>query len=876
MPKALVIVETEAKAATIAACMGPDFRVEATNGSLRTLPAGRLGFELEPPYELDFQVPESQRRRLWSLAKAAEGCPVVYLCMDLDPEGELDAWNVREALRPMLPAGVAFKRARACELTTRGMRQAFRYAGILDMDAVEAQKARRILDRLVAQGIAPHLWANVGKGISLGRLQAVALRLLCSREHDRENAKPVTRWRYAVRASGRAEPDTDILFRLVDADGHPLVVTDKDRAQVIKTALGTALVTVDTVRRESDEEAPPPPFTTETLLADAAAVLGLSPARTQTLAQQLYEGVDFGEGPVGLITFPRTTETRMAQPARADGLAYIAERFGEAYANADPDAETVTLGWSEAIRPTRPEVVPESLKGRLDPASLQLYTLVWRRAMASLMAPTRIERSIGVVDALAADGVNGFQLHAVAETVTFRGHRVLTQTIAPKPDDVFAPDVPLDRLPALSPGEALRNAGCVVETTGPQPVRRYTEADFVRALMAGGLGRPSTLAQTIGSLYQRKFAERQDRQMVPTEIGRRTALWVFSVFPGLMSSAFAANAESDIDAIAAGRETIAGLTERFVARYQRIWAGESREERMADPDHVAVVLQAMESIVNWGSANTRPPPGSDPAQDEGQFEEFRSKAAGKGLTENEFEDLLSLFFRYRPQIPRYVEAVKAIERFDLLELPDTAPDARIIQLKMEWVDKAPLSPESKRFVESLKHQSETGRHLTEAQVRVLDEILAAQALRIEGLTKEILDEMGIVPRTQEDLDTIQRLLDALASVKEWRPPSQRGKRLYDDAAFAASVSDQFRRRGDLSPAQLTAVKKMVARYHDKIPNYAELAPLYGLPPEGAPQPRLFGGGRRRKNAAPPSDSRPIPPPPPPRPLSPSTPNYDDL
>ena len=865
MPKALVIVETQAKAATIAAQAGPDYRVVATEGPLRDIPQNQLGFPLEGRFELDFEIPEERKASVEKIVAAAKGCRTVYLAMDPDAEGEIAAWHAREVLRERLPEGTAFKRARATELTVRGLRQAFRYAGIVDMDAVESQKARRALDRLVAQRIAPYLWRNVQPGISIGRMQAVALRLVCSREHECETAKPVVRWRFGLQATGRAEPDTEIFFRLVDADGKPMVVSDKDRAPVVKTALSSAVVTVDTVRRESLLEEPPPPFTTETLLADASSVMGLTPARTQALARKLYEGCDIGgDGPVGLVTYPYTAETRISEPALAATREFIAARFGEAYVGADA-TETVTLGRPEAIRPTDPAILPDSLKGQLEPAELKIYALIWRRYIASRMAPAKIDRTIGVADALAADGINGFQLHATAENVVFRGHRILTATITPKSDDVLQPDVPAAALPPLSPGEALQVSNCVVESTPPETLRRYTEADFVRILSSGGLGRPSTYAAFIGSFYQRKYAERRERQIAPTDLGRKTILWLFSVFPGLLGSSFAATTEASLDAIAAGKGTAAALVGQFVARFHRIWTGETRAVR-ADPKNVELILFSLESVVNWKSVNIKPAPGTDPGVDEARVEELRAvAAAGDGsLSEDEYEELLAIFCRYRPQIPGYIEIVKKIERYDLLQLPDNAPDARIIQMKLDWVDKAPLSPESRRFVDSLKHQAESGRHLTEAQVRVLDEILAAQALRIEGLTKEDLDEMGIIPRTKEDLDTIQRLLDALGSVKEWRPPSQHGKRMYDDASFTASVRKQFAQRGDLSPAQLEAVRRMVIRYHDKIDCYAELVPIYNLPPDGPTRSPATGRrGRRpiaRAHSLPPGE----------------TPVYDDI
>lgn len=849
MPKAVVLVETEAKAKTISSLMGPDFLVLSTGGPLRDLPPSQLGFEVEGDPAFMFEVPEGKKAVVKGLVEQMQGCTMVYLAMDLGPEGEMQAWHAQEVLTEALGEGVTFRRARATELTVRGLRQAFRYAGVVDQNAVNSQKGRRALDRLMAYRVTPLLWKNVQQGLMVGRLQAQALNIVCSREHERETTMPLTRWRYGLRVHGQSEPETEIFFRLTEMDGRQRLITDKDRAPVVKTALLGARVTMDTVRKEVVTEEAPAAFTTETLYEVAASLLGLSPGQTQSVAQTLYEGVQLGEMRVGLITLPYTAETRVSEPAQVAAAAFLTKRFGEGYVRGKQ--ETVIFGRPEAIRPADPGIVPETLQGKLQPMELRLYMLIWRRFMASQMSASRVLRSTAIADAMASDGVNGYQLQAVSEHVEFAGHRVLTKTIQAPVDDFFPVDVPVDRLPTLVPGETLVVQECVEECSGPQYRVRYTEAELVRVLAGEKIGRPATYAAMVLTNYQRKLMERQGRYVVPTELGRKTIQWMFNVVPRLINTESAFLAEQALDDIAAGRGSMAEHIGRFYERLNRIWSGVSTSGE-ANAEYVKVVLEALTSVVNWSSAD---PSDSDvetdlekDLTDEYRVEELRTQAEEGSLTEKEYEELLAIFVRYRPQIPSYVNAVRKIERYDLLDIPDNAPDARIIQMKMEWAAKAPLAKDSKSFVDSLLAQVERGRRLTEAQVRVLDEILAAQARRIEGLTPELLKEMGIKPRTQKDLDSIQRLLDALSSVKEWRPPSQRGKRLYDDAGFATSVREQFEKRGDLSPAQLEAVKRMVARYHDKIANYAELVPVYGLPPEGMEQPTVFGRRSRKKKA----------------------------
>lgn len=596
---------------------------------------------------------------------------------------------------------------------------------------------------------------------------------------------------------------------------------------------------------------PDPAFTTATLLQRASALFGLAPARTLAAAQRLHEGVDLGEGPVSLITFPITDSSAVPYDEAVSTRAYARARFGAKFSLVGRIARgELSLGGVGAIRPTDIALEPEGLRDRLDPILYRLYALIWRRFVASQMASVRQTTSVALVNAAGAP--KAFRLRAESPVVVFRGHRVVSDTITPRA--TAADNEPVPPLSSLAPGEELelvewtcRRADADVTSAPPQ------EADLIAGLAARGIGRPAPLIAAVNALGRLGCLERADGALTSTDLGTRLADFLGGAFPSLFSDEAALHDEQSLEAIITGQadwlDVVRNANDSLSTAIE-----EALAPPRADPEKVDAVLFALDSVVNWETA----PREGQSIPDETFFEQVREDfnrardGEGEGVSERTFDRLLQILGHYRAQIPNFVDLVRRLGRYDLLELPDSAPDAKTIRAKMEWVEKAPLSPESKRFVESLKHQADGGRHLTGAQVRVLDEILAAQALRIPGLTPEILDELGIVPRTQADIDSIQRLLDTLASIRQWRPPSKRGKRTYDDQSFTTSVREQFERRGDLSPAQLNAVKRMVARYHAQIENYADIAKQYDLPPEGLEQP--VPGRRRRK----PSPATPAP------------------
>ncbi len=835
--KHLVIVESPAKAKTIGKILGPEYIVKASVGHIRDLPQHALGVDIEHHFAPQYEISADKKKVVAELLKAASDCDEIYLASDPDREGEAIAWHLHEVLSPKAGAK-AFHRVKYNEITKRAVLAAFQDAGDVDMNRVDAQQARRVLDRIVGYKVSPFLWKNVQRGLSAGRVQSVALRLVCEREDAIQCFKPEPYWMFAVSAAKLTEPSDPFTMRLARINGKKASVTTEEVARSVYKNLLESRLTVDSVSEKTVARHAYPPFITSTLQQSASSVIGLPPSKTMSIAQKLYEGMDLGgdTGHVGLITYMRTDSVNISAEAREEAKAYIVQRFGDAYYPAKPNfykGRETSQDAHEAIRPTSVFRTPESLRNILDDASYKVYALIWRRFVASQMADARLSQKTALATASNPDAHrDAYTFSATATATVFKGHLIVTDSISTKSDDPEDPeDDTVATLPPLEAGESLRALKWMSDRKETKPPNRYSEAALIKELEANGVGRPSTYASIIGTLYQRKYIERQKRAVLPTEIGMRANKALVHAFPDLFDVGYTASMETELDGVENGSEQWTGMMDRFYAKFTEWMAGTPGPATVA-AENVTKVLDALDSVVNWNPPVSK---NGKRAFDDHKFvQSIRDQlSVGKAVTERQFEVLLRLMSGYRAQIPGYTDVATALERFDLLVSEKVITQApEIVREKLEWVAKAPLSPDTKKFVESLRKQIDSAHHLSEAQIRVLDEILSAQASHIDGLTTETLEKLGVKPRSMEEIHAIEELLAALESVKEWRPPSQRGKKTYDDKSFSTSVSEQFHSRGDLSPAQLNAVKRMVSRYFKQIPNYAELAQKHGLPPDG--------------------------------------------
>ncbi len=512
MPKHLVIVESPAKARTIERYLGDDYRVLASYGHVRDLPEnpgkGKFGVDVDHDFAPEYVVSDDRRKQVDAIAKAVRSADTVILATDLDREGEAIAWHVAEAAN--VPAAKQ-QRVTFSEITAGAIREAFAHPRQIDMNLVDAQQARRIVDRLVGYTLSPLLSRKVRGGLSAGRVQSVAVRLVVEREREISAFTTREYWTLAAVLSTAAGDRFDA--EVVRVDGAQLDISDGETAATHADALRVLRPVVSSLGSRTSKRNPSAPFTTSTLQQEASRKLGFSPKRTMSVAQRLYEGVETPDGHVGLITYMRTDSTAMAGVAMGEAREVIGQRFGAPYTMPRGRVyRTKAKGAQEAhesIRPTSFRRDPESLAGSLKGEELRLYRLIWQRAIASQMAAKELETTTAELAA------GRYQLRASATKTLFDGFsRVYTEG-----RDDEAADEEDRQLPALAAGDVTD----VVEVKPGQhftePPPRYTEATLIKALEERGIGRPSTYAATISTILDRGYVRVEERRLRPELIG---------------------------------------------------------------------------------------------------------------------------------------------------------------------------------------------------------------------------------------------------------------------------------------------------------------------------------------------------------------------
>jgi DNA topoisomerase I len=550
----LVIVESPAKARTVGRFLGKEYTVKASVGHVRDLLRSQMSVDVENNFSPKYRVPNEKRavvKELKALAKSAEE---IYLATDPDREGEAIAWHLMESaeINPEFTRRVVFH-----EITDTAVAEAFSHPREINMDLVDAQQARRVLDRLVGYSISPLLWRKVRSRLSAGRVQSVALRLIVEREREIDAFIPVEYWSIhgEFRPEGAKAKDT-FIAKLARIDGEEPVLDSESVVKPILEDMERAAYEISKVKRGERRRNPLPPFTTSTLQQEASRRLGYTARRTMALAQQLYEGIDIGEGgSVGLITYMRTDSTNVAESAQQEARQFIGERYGEGFLPPEPPQyKTKSRGAQEAHEAVRPTSVlrqPESIKEYLSRDQFRLYQLIWQRFVASqMMAAVYDTLSVEVIGK--SDG-RQYLLRASGSTVKFIGFLVVYEEAK---DEDQAPEESEDaRIPAgIEEGQKQRLLKLLPEQHFTQPPPRYTEATLVRTLEENGIGRPSTYAPILGTIQQRGYVVRDGKRLMPTETGVLVNDLLVAHFPEIVDLNFTANMEEDLDKIAEGDE----------------------------------------------------------------------------------------------------------------------------------------------------------------------------------------------------------------------------------------------------------------------------------------------------------------------------------
>ena len=555
--KSLVIVESPAKAKTIGKYLGPAYRVRATVGHVRDLPAKGLGIDVAHGFEPTYVTVPGKEKTLAELKSAAKVASRVYLATDPDREGEAIAWHVSESIKQR--NGVPIQRVMFHEITKDAVQNAIRNATSIDEKKVEAQQARRVLDRLVGYKASPLLWKTVKKGLSAGRVQTVALRLIVEREREIRAFKPVEYWTVEALLEKAGQRFTAKLHQI---DGKKPEIGNEAQAKAILGDLtGRKSFTVTDVRRRERRKNPSAPFTTSTMQQEAAKKIGFGSKRTMRVAQTLYEGVDVGpEGAVGLITYMRTDSTRVAESAALQARDYLRSLFGEEHLATGPRLygkaqQANAQDAHEAVRPTDPSRRPEHIRKFLSPDQFKLYELIWKRFMASQMAPA-------VFDTTTVDfDLGRYLFRSTGSVVKFEGFLALYREAHEEGDARALEDE--QALPVLELREDVPVREIIPRQHFTEPPPRFSEASLVKELERLGIGRPSTYASIISVLADRHYVLLEQRRFTPTPLGETVAKIMVHQFPDIFNVAFTSSMEGELDKIEEGALSWRGVLEDF-------------------------------------------------------------------------------------------------------------------------------------------------------------------------------------------------------------------------------------------------------------------------------------------------------------------------
>ncbi len=573
MAKNLVIVESPTKAKTIGRFLGSNYAVKASLGHVRDLPERNLGINIGRGFQPFYIVPEEKRAVIKELKELLKDADTLYLATDPDREGEAIAWHLLEAIDPQ---GKTVHRVEFHEITKAAIDEAFKHPRVIHADLVNAQQARRMLDRLVGYELSPLLWKKLRKGLSAGRVQSAALKMVVDREKEIEAFKPVEYWRISVQlakhiTNGHRKQVTFTALLARDLPAREKIeVVNQAQADHVVGILNGAVYTVGNIRQRESERRPAPPFTTSTLQQEAYRKLRFPAKRTMAIAQQLYEGIDIGaEGEIGLITYMRTDSPTVSEQAIQETRGFIKQKYGEKLVPEKPrEYKARTKGAQEAheaIRPTSTLREPASLRTHLSPEQFRLYDLIWKRMVASQMANAIFDSTTADVEGKKPGATAGYVFEAKGQVERFAGFLAVYSEGKDTVDD----DDDSEALPPLTQGEVLEFLKLAPEQKFTQPPGRYTEATLVKALEENGIGRPSTYAPTISTIQDRLYVKKENGSLHPQQIGRMVMELLENNFKDIVDLGFTARMEEELDEIAEGGKAWEPVLTEFYAPFKK-------------------------------------------------------------------------------------------------------------------------------------------------------------------------------------------------------------------------------------------------------------------------------------------------------------------
>ena len=833
MARKLLIVESPAKAKTIGKYLGGDFAVKSSVGHIRDLPkeSGAIKIVEKGPDKWEFVpsyvVSEGKTKVVSELKAAVKSASEIYLASDPDREGEAIAWHLREVLGPVA-GDKPFRRVTYNEITKSAVLKAVAEPRGIDMPLVDAQQARRILDRIVGYKVSPLLWKNINcannRSLSAGRVQSVALRLLVERQREIDAFKPETYYLLGVEARKPGDEKT-FAAKLARIDGEKPDIRDRDTANRTLLDLSDAALAVKDLKAQPKVRHALPPFTTSTLQQAASSVLGFSPGKTMKLAQSLYEQ--------GRITYMRTDSVNVSEQARAAAKDFIVAKCGPEYYPEKPNvfkSKADAQGAHEAIRPTDIALVPKG--AQMDAQELKLYDLVWRRFVASQMADAKTTVKTLSIAAKKPGMAHDYLFTASATVIDFEGFlKVMKLSLRKKKADgeddedsdevAYLPDVKVgDSL------EAVRWLSDEKQTKGPA---HYSEASLIKALEENGVGRPSTYAATIETLKTREYAKTEKKKLVPQERGILVCDWLVKKLDSLFSVGYTAKMEAELDKVESEGEPMNQMLSEFYAKFLKEVA--DCAEPPPDRSKFDLVFGLLSEVKAWKPAKKV---GKRVYDDKAFVESVREQAeeGKRALSARQLEFLVKMALQYADQIRDCVARLREAGLGTGAGFAEKA-SPELVKYCFDTMDRIGGLMENP-FYKSIREQFEHGRGLSMKQFAILAKAVGENARALEDCEAVRAKLAEFVPggfQEQNDDPAIPGLLALFDGVTEWRPPAKRGKKTYDDKEFVESLADQYARRHSLSPRQVSALRRVIAVYKGRIPDYAAKAAALGLEAE---------------------------------------------
>lgn len=809
------------------------YKIVASMGHVRDLPEREIGVDIEnnfTPLYVDTPKGKSIVRELKSMAKDADE---IYLAPDPDREGEAIAWHLQQVLEQKRNPK-PFHRVTFHEITSAAIKNAMQNKGVIDMNLVNSQQARRILDRIVGYKVSPLLWQKLQRGMSAGRVQSVALRLIVEREREIRNFIPEEYWLFSIEfKSANGEKILCKLFKINDENFK--ISNSTDAEALLNDILNGSASEVENIERSEKRRYAPPPFTTSTLQQSASSFLHMSPSNTMKYAQALYEGIDIGSGGAsGLITYMRTDSVTIAREAQIACSNFIKKTYGEKFAPAKFNFyknKTEAQEAHEAIRPTDVNNTPEKLRPYLDDSLFKLYTLIWRRFVASQMTPAIYNQT--KLDVRIFGKSSSKYTFRTSVSVPKEPGFSLIYTDAKAEENIENNIAVAQMLNNLSNGEKLDINKAEKEQKFTEPAPHFSEASLIKELEENGIGRPSTYASIVKTILQRNYVAKDKGKLIPTESGFQVNDFLVGQLPELFDVGFTAKMETELDDIESGKREWTGMLNDFYNNFLT-WMDHAKHHDAPAPEIAAEVLALFNNI-----KYTDPVKVGRRIYDDSKFVnsiQEKMKKDGK-ISAKQYQALLGMMAKYHSQInidsipseirPAFNEALKEYEtrEAEKIQAENAGTNSLYSPVFEAFKDVKWDEPQSsrngrvfdeKKFFKSLETQNSAGKTLSDKQLSVLKRMVLKYRSQFANPI-EILNIMGL-DASQETNDkandsvSTKEIIDTLANVTNWADPVKKGRFAFDEKKFYQSVAQQFNDGKQLSDKQLNALKKLYDKY----------------------------------------------------------------